>query len=239
VLRAIDSSTGRQLWSFATGSRIATAPAVYRLDGNQYLAVVTGGSSIAEPKGSKLEVFALDGKMDEGKELKAPAPFQLPPIPEGLRQYLTPPPDQAPKTVNLLLNGAQGGAGGGLNFNGFTRGDMTISIPQGWNVNVTFKNVSPQTPHSATVTSRDGLDQASGQRPAFKGSTTPDPEAGILSGIQYMNFKAGKAGNYALVCAVPGHTPGGMWANFRVGPPDSRPSIRTPDETFVLEEPET
>ncbi|MQA74858.1 MAG: PQQ-binding-like beta-propeller repeat protein [Solirubrobacterales bacterium] len=233
VLRAVDTSSGKELWSYQTGQRIAAAPAVYEVDGKQYIALVTGGSSIAEPKGSRLEVFALGGEMPEGKALKSPPPTLAEPVPEGLGQYLT--PGTEPKTVNVLINAAVGGAGGGLNFNGFNRGGMTFSIPQGWKVNVTFKNASAQTPHSAMIASRDGLKEASGQTPVFDGASTPEPEKGILSGIQYMDFTANKAGDYALICPVPGHTVGGMWDNFEVGPPNSKPSAKTENDSFVLQ----
>ncbi|MPZ63615.1 MAG: PQQ-binding-like beta-propeller repeat protein [Propionibacteriales bacterium] len=233
-VRAIDTSTGEELWQFQTGSRIATAPILYEQDGQQYLAIVTGGSPIAQPKSSKLEVFALGGDMEEGEAPERIVPTaEQAPEPEGLGQYFT--PGAEPKTVDMLVVGSQGSTNGGMNFNGYSREQLTFSVPQGWSVDVTFKNVSAQIPHSAMVTAKASTEMSQGQQPVFKGAATPDPGQGILSGTQYMNFKATKQGEYALLCAVPGHATAGMWVNFSVTAPDTKPAVSTDQERFVVE----
>lgn len=72
--KALDAKTGKQLWSFQTGSGVAAAPMSYVLDGKQYVAVVSGrtlsipaflgpiGEKMVNtsPEGGTLFVFALD-----------------------------------------------------------------------------------------------------------------------------------------------------------------------------------
>jgi alcohol dehydrogenase (cytochrome c) len=64
---AIDSRSGKVLWSFQTGSGIIGSPITYELDGVQYLAVPSGGIGgdmgfyYSEPKAGNLWVFALPG----------------------------------------------------------------------------------------------------------------------------------------------------------------------------------
>jgi PQQ-dependent dehydrogenase (methanol/ethanol family) len=72
--RASDAKTGKQLWSFNTGSGITAAPMTYILDGKQYVAVVSGRTQsipaffgglgekmvAASPEGGTLFVFALN-----------------------------------------------------------------------------------------------------------------------------------------------------------------------------------
>ena len=71
---ALDARTGKKLWSFPTGSRIVSAPVTYSVNGRQFVAIGSGGGSIAEGQisayfpdarghepqsGSTLFVFAL------------------------------------------------------------------------------------------------------------------------------------------------------------------------------------
>ena len=141
----------------------------------------------------------------------------------------------APKSVNLNVTAALGVAGGGLNFNGFNRGGMTVSVPQGWHVNVTFKNVALQSPHSAVI---DPLNQTKETQPstngAFPGSASPRASEGITSGTQFFEFDATKPGKYALLCAVAGHSIGGQWNYFNVTPANSKPSIKLGSKNYTL-----
>lgn len=63
---AFDSRSGKQLWSFQTGSGINASPMTYQLDGVQYVAILSGLGGdpsfyYQSPKGGMLWVFALDG----------------------------------------------------------------------------------------------------------------------------------------------------------------------------------
>jgi alcohol dehydrogenase (cytochrome c) len=68
---AYDAKTGKELWSFQTGSAINASPITYELDGKQYVAILSGLGGdpsfyYSAPKGGMLWVFAIDGKVDEG-----------------------------------------------------------------------------------------------------------------------------------------------------------------------------
>lgn len=68
---ALEAKTGKELWSFQTGSGINASPITYELDGKQYVAILSGLGGdpsfyYSAPKGGMLWVFAIDGKVDEG-----------------------------------------------------------------------------------------------------------------------------------------------------------------------------
>jgi plastocyanin len=72
-LLAIDARTGHELWRFQTGAAISSSPIMYEADGEQYLAVFAGGTSIpygnSAPRGDFLWAFKIGGTVSE-----APAP---------------------------------------------------------------------------------------------------------------------------------------------------------------------
>jgi PQQ-dependent dehydrogenase (methanol/ethanol family) len=69
VLRAFDVKNGKVLWSFQTGHQIAAGPAIYSVDGKQYIAVTSGGTPTSSNGGiaSELQIFALGGSKTESK----------------------------------------------------------------------------------------------------------------------------------------------------------------------------
>jgi len=69
VLRAFDLKTGKVLWTFQTGHQIAAGPAIYSVDGKQYIAVTSGGTPTSSNGGiaSELQIFALGGSKTESK----------------------------------------------------------------------------------------------------------------------------------------------------------------------------
>jgi PQQ-dependent dehydrogenase (methanol/ethanol family) len=69
VLRAFDLKTGKILWTFQTGHQIAAGPAIYAVDGKQYIAVTSGGTPTSSNGGiaSELQIFALGGSKTESK----------------------------------------------------------------------------------------------------------------------------------------------------------------------------
>jgi hypothetical protein len=159
---------------------------------------------------------------------EAPAPE-----PPSGRQYLT--VASEPKTLELTLVGSQGPAFGGMNFNGYGRGEMVVRVPLGYTVDVTFRNRSAQVPHSAMVTPIGQVERVQGFTPAFPGAETENPQSGITSGTAFFSFAANKTGKYALLCAVPGHAVGGMWNTLEIVPAGQAPSITLGDKTITLE----
>jgi hypothetical protein len=71
VLRAFDLKTGSVLWTFQTGHQIAAGPALYSVDGKEYLAITSGGTPTSSGGGvaSEVQVFAVGGSQTE-----SPAP---------------------------------------------------------------------------------------------------------------------------------------------------------------------
>jgi outer membrane protein assembly factor BamB len=76
-LLALDAHGGRELWRFQTGAAISSSPIMYEVDGEQYVAVYAGGTSIpygdSAPRGDYLWAFKLGGTL-------APAPTPTPPV---------------------------------------------------------------------------------------------------------------------------------------------------------------
>jgi alcohol dehydrogenase (cytochrome c) len=69
---ALDKKTGKELWSFQTGSGINASPVTYEVDGKQYVAILSGLGGdpsfyYSAPKGGMLWVFAVDGKVEQGE----------------------------------------------------------------------------------------------------------------------------------------------------------------------------
>ncbi len=120
------------------------------------------------------------------------------------------------KVVNLTVTSAYANADGGFSFNGYSKGKMTITVPVGDKVNVTFSNAST-IPHSAEFTKYTKTLPSGGIVAVFKGALSPNAQNGAVKGVtQKFSFVASKVGKYMLICAVPGHFQAGMWDNFVV-----------------------
>jgi sulfocyanin len=124
--------------------------------------------------------------------------------------------DPAAKTVALKLYAAHGSVNGGMNFNGASNGNATITVPVGWTVTWQFKN-EDAIPHSAIVLANKQPFPAQPQEPAIPRAYTNDVTGGLpTNGTDQTTFKASPAGQYVIACGVPGHAPSGMWINFNV-----------------------
>jgi uncharacterized cupredoxin-like copper-binding protein len=123
--------------------------------------------------------------------------------------------DSSSKTVTVILNI------NGFSFDGYSNGQMTVNVPQGWTVTLQCNNKA-SVPHSCAVTS------GSSTSPAFSGAATSDPTTtGVQPGSsQKATFVAGQTGQYRIVCLIPGHESAGMWDNFVVTSSGS-PSVTT------------
>ncbi len=124
--------------------------------------------------------------------------------------------DAAKKTVTVNLVGGEAGAASGANFNGKSNGAMVIRVPLGWTVHLALV-VDSALKHSALVVPWSNRLAAS-FTPAFQGSDPADFKTGIGKGApaQEFTFTADKAGQYAVVCGVPGHASAGMWDELDV-----------------------
>lgn len=124
--------------------------------------------------------------------------------------------DAAAKKVTIQLYAAYNSDNGGMNFNGGSRGKQTITVPLGWAVHVAFQN-KDAIPHSAIILPDRMPLPLQPDQPAIARAYTRDVTAGIpTDGTDTMDFTAQPAGNYLIVCGVPGHGPSGMYIKFVV-----------------------
>jgi len=134
--------------------------------------------------------------------------------------------DAATRTVKFkLIAGMTGGAKSPFNFNGFTSGEFTLTVPQDATVVISFEN-RDGTPHSAEVIGGDGPLPSMGGNPAIPRAYTKQATEGIAQfGTDLLRFKASPAGSYRLFCGVPGHGQSGMWIRFTVSPQANAPAM--------------
>ena len=107
------------------------------------------------------------------------------------------------------------------NLNGEYEGGMTVVVPQGWRVEITFTNHDGDVPHSLVVMADPGSDhlplQAGREQAAFPRAYSKSPEQGISAGDHdTISFKADETGDFLWFCGVPGHGQSGMWIRFEV-----------------------
>jgi sulfocyanin len=137
--------------------------------------------------------------------------------------------DSASKTATFQLTSGLTQLNGGLNFNGFNDGKLTLSVPTGWNVVIRFKNQDPNLTHSAEIADTAKPMPAGPQDPpAFPHATTAKLMTGLASGdSDTFKFVANKPGSYMIFCGVPGHGLAGMWLRLSVSPAEKRPTLKT------------
>ncbi|MCL6548353.1 MAG: PQQ-binding-like beta-propeller repeat protein, partial [Alicyclobacillus sp.] len=249
-LNAMDVKTGQILWSFQTGAPIGSAPAIYQIGGKEYVAISVGGAPTgSNSNASKVEVFALGGShaqfpppgsvtsanghgstSQSGSSSAGASSFAAT---KGHWLAL----DKQSKTVDLLLIAGYNGALGGMNFNGYGNGQMKVTVPLGWKVNVKLENASGQMPHSAMIVPLSTKGTVSNFKVAFPNATTPDPLQGLAPNgqPQSFSFTANKAGTFLIWCGVPGHGVAGMYDTLVVDAKATAPSITLPGKgTTVL-----
>jgi outer membrane protein assembly factor BamB len=63
-LTALNSSNGQRLWEFQTGAGVNAPASVFEYQGDEYVAVYSGGSLFAgAPRGDSVFLFALKGAL--------------------------------------------------------------------------------------------------------------------------------------------------------------------------------
>jgi alcohol dehydrogenase (cytochrome c) len=229
-LNALDIKAGKIVWSFQTGAPIAAAPTIYSRDGKEYIAVsVGGGGTVGGGKIAKLLVFALGGDKNQVQSGQAAQSTV-----HGAADFKATESnwivaDKANKSLDLLLVGSYNNALSGMNFNGFGNGEMKVTVPVGWKVNVKMKNANPQLPHSVMITPESAKGTIKDFKLAFSGAQTPDPLAGFVGkDSQDFAFTPDKAGTYLIWCAIPGHGSMGMYDTLVVDDKATEPSISMP-----------
>jgi glucose dehydrogenase len=230
VLRAFDTKTGNVLWSFQTGYQIAAAPAVYAVNGKEYLAITIGGTPTSSYGGtaSQLMVFALKGDTSQ-----FPAPPLRPPGPGP--GYLSEPPaflslSAQPRTIELQVVASLNAPGGANTLDGASHGALAVRVPKGWRVDVTVANHAARLRDGVAVVPRSGARPQLGS-PAFTGA-----ESGAVppSGVSYFHFTPSTEGGYAIASTSRARALAGEWIRFDVGPADSVPLLVLNGSRYAL-----
>ncbi len=129
--------------------------------------------------------------------------------------------DQANEAVHMTITAGATDAKAYWNFNGATDGNMTITVPVGYTVMIDFKNDDPAMAHSLGISSMvGGFGASPDPTPAFAGAMTENPtsmvDATMPGEEESISFVADAAGEYTMVCYIPGHAATGMWVRFNV-----------------------
>jgi hypothetical protein len=107
------------------------------------------------------------------------------------------------------------------NFNGATNGEWAITVPEGYTVTINFSNDDPNMAHSLGISSElTNFATPPATTPVFEGAISENAGSMIDSTMpgesEVITFVASEAGNYSMVCYIPGHTAVGMWLYFTV-----------------------
>jgi len=135
--------------------------------------------------------------------------------------------DTTAKTATFELTAGLTQLNGGLNFNGYNDGKLTLTVPAGWNVVIRFTNHDANLPHSVEVVdTTKPMPAGPVEPPAFPRAMTVRLMQGLASGeADSLRFVASKAGSYMIFCAVPGHGLAGMWIRLKVSPMVKQPTL--------------
>jgi quinoprotein glucose dehydrogenase len=57
--RAYNRHTGALLWEYKLPAAAFATPALYEVDGRQYIAIACGGEKLGTPKGNKIIAFSI------------------------------------------------------------------------------------------------------------------------------------------------------------------------------------
>lgn len=134
--------------------------------------------------------------------------------------------DRATRTATVSLTAGQDD---GYNFNGYASGALIVRVPTGTTVQITMRNLAADVSHSVLVAPWDERTKGGGLTAAFPGAAPPHPDTGITAHDPPLGFRftASAAGQYALVCGVPGHALIGMWDELDVVDGLPAPSVVT------------
>jgi quinohemoprotein ethanol dehydrogenase len=125
---AINAKTGEELWRFQTGFGADAPPTVYEVDGEEYVAIATGGNQIQlSANGDAVWVFSLKGQL---------GPLWPPPEPQTIAGP-TGPIAEAIDKINIGANNVE-----------YSYGPARTRVKKG--TAVTFTNVG-DVPHTATA----------------------------------------------------------------------------------------
>lgn len=127
--------------------------------------------------------------------------------------------DAATNTVTFALSA------GVFDFNGYTNGRATLTVPPKSNVVMNFTQ-DDGTPHSAIIIDDKDPIPTMADQPAIPRAYTNKASEGLPQGAKdVIKFTAPESGSYRIFCGVPGHGLSGMWIWMKVDPAAKTPSF--------------
>ena len=129
--------------------------------------------------------------------------------------------DHDAKTVRLVMVAGETPENNYWSYNGTIRGELAITVPEGYEVTIEFENRDPNMAHSVGIsTELVNFTVPPMPEPVFAGAITDNPQSmidGTMPGeTETVTFVADVAGNYSMVCYIAGHSAIGMWHFFNV-----------------------
>lgn len=137
-------------------------------------------------------------------------------VPDAHRFLLV---DAASRSAVLTLVAGYPASSLQFNFNGYANGELRVTVPVGWTLDVQCQNRGT-VPNSCAIVA--GARDTEPVRPEW---STPDPRSGLPSGASAsFEFVPDAPGSYRITSLVPGRESAGMWAALTVVA-DGTPSI--------------
>jgi|ERR1041385_925374 hypothetical protein len=135
--------------------------------------------------------------------------------------------DSAARRVSIALLAGTPGVNGGLNFNGFSAGGLTLVVPAGWQVILVFGNQDKALTHSFEVITPRAPLPIQSVPPSIAGAGSKEQLLGLsaASPPETVRFSATTPGEYLVYCGVPGHGMAGMWVRLRIDATARMPSM--------------
>lgn len=129
--------------------------------------------------------------------------------------------DHDARTVRATLIAGETNVNNYWNYNGATNGDLALTVPEGYTITVEQVNRDPNMAHSIGILELpENFMMPPQPNPVFEGALSQNPtsmiEATMPGETESVEFVAAQAGDYGLVCLIPGHAAVGMWIYFIV-----------------------
>ncbi len=129
--------------------------------------------------------------------------------------------DHDAKSVRLSVVAGEVPDNNYWNFNGAIRGQLAITVPEGYEVTIELDNRDPNMAHSLGISSElVNFTVPPAPEPVFAGAITENPQSMIDATMpgerETITFVADSAGAYSMVCYIAGHSAVGMWLFFNV-----------------------
>ena len=165
-----------------------------------------GGGEPAQPPEATISSAPAAEPPAASREMTIPSWFQV---------------DNEARTVSMTITAGSTNENNYWNFNGATKGAMTITVPEGYTVTVELVNDDPVMAHSLGISAEtSSFSGAPDPEPVFPGAVTSNPTSMIDSTMpgqrESIQFTVDQAGNYSMVCYIAGHALTGMWVYFNV-----------------------